>query len=97
MTISASQIASDVLVVLETALQAEGVPGTLAAAVLEQVRQHFFGAAPPANASVAAMAGGLIGSVVAAVGGADQVRAILDAEYGAARAAVDAEAAEILK
>jgi hypothetical protein len=96
-SISASQIASDILVVIETALQAEGVPGQLAAQVLEQVRAHFFGVAPPANASVASMAGGLIGSVVGALGSADRVRAILDAEYGAARVAVDAEAAALLK
>jgi hypothetical protein len=97
MTISASQVTSDILVVLETVLQAEGVEGALAAAVLEQVRVHFFGAAPPPNASVASMAGGLIGSVVSALGSADQVKAILDAEYGTARAAVDAEAAALLK
>jgi hypothetical protein len=96
MSLSASEVISDVLVVVETALQAEGVEGALAAAVLEQVRAHFFGSAPPANASVASMAGGLIGSVVTALGGADQVRAILDAEYGAARAAVDAEAKAVL-
>jgi hypothetical protein len=96
MSISATTIASDIIVVLETALQAEGVEGQLAAAVLEQVRVHFFGAAAPANASIASMAGGLIGSIVSAVGGADQVKTILDAEYGAARLAVDAEAKALL-
>lgn len=97
MTVSAARVASDVLVVLETVLQVEGVEGQLAAAVIEQVRKHFFGAAPPPDASIASMAGGLVGSVVAALGGADQVRAILDAEYGTARAAIDAEAAALLK
>ena len=96
MTISASEVTSDILVVLEVALKAEGVEGALAAAVLEQVRLHFFGSAPPADASVASMAGGLIGSVVSALGGADQVKAILDAEYGAARLAVDEEAKAVL-
>lgn len=96
MSITASEVVSDVLVVVETALQAEGVEGALAAAVLEKVRNHFFGAAPPADGTVAALAGGLVGAVVAALGGADQVRAILDAEYGAARAAVDAEAKAVL-
>lgn len=94
--INAKQIVSELFVVVESALKVEGIEGQLAAAILAQVRQHYFGAAPPAATNVASLAGGLIGAVVAAAGGQSQVAKILAGEFAATTEAADAEAAAVL-
>ncbi len=76
------------------AIASMGVEGMLVADVLRAIDATFLSA--PAPTPIEKIAGVIISRVVGALGGADQAKAMLEAQYEAAAMASDAAARKVL-